>query len=193
MAKSPDFLTGNKGNDTITGGLFADTINVGDGTNTVVFTSGLTSDSIFGFTDDDIGAFDLSELETAGAVVENETLDFVKGSGTSVAAGDVINVQTINGNTTLAATTNVLHYSAGPVANADDLEIALENGGNGIITTNGALARYDAFIIQYEDFQTNSYSYAIAHLENSGVNSSSTIDSWEVQDIATTDLLVVRG
>jgi len=33
------------------------------------------------------------------------------------------------------------------------------------------------------------YTYAIAHLEDSGVNASSAINSWEVTDIATTDLI----
>ena len=184
-----DTLTGNGGNDIFTGGLLTDTINVGDGVNTVVFTSGLSSDVISGFTDDDIGSFDLSDLETNGAVTANEILDFVTGSGTSVAAGDVINMQTITGNNTvLTGTTNVLHYTS-QASDADALEIALENGGNGIITTDGALAENDAFIIQYQDFETNSYSYAIAHLQGSGVNASSPINSWEVIDIATTNLL----
>lgn len=188
-----DVLSGNDGNDTITGGLAADTINVGNGTNTVVFTGGLTVDAISGFTSDDIGAFDLSDLETADKVVNSVTLDFVTGANTSVLADDTISMQTISGasalaaQTNLQAATNVLHYAVdGGVANAAALELALETGG-GIITSNGALAANDAFVVQYKDSNTNTYSYAIAHLQNS-VNASTKIAAWEVTDIATTNL-----
>ena len=154
-----DELTGNNGNDTITGGLSADTISVGGGSNTVIFTGGLTKDEISGFTNDDVGSFDLSEIKTRGAVTDNAILDIVTGAGTTVQPSDSISLQTITGNNTvLAATTNILHYTS-QVSDADALEVALENGGSGIITTaaDGALAINDAFIIQYQDSETNSY------------------------------------
>ena len=76
---------------------------------------------------------------------------------------------------------------AGPMANAGALETALEGGGGaGIITTNGALAANDAFIIQYQNSNTSTYSYAIANVE-SAVNASSIVNNWEVTDIASTD------
>ena len=92
-----DVLTGNGGNDSIIGGLSADTINVGDGTNVVVFTNGLTVDTISEYSSDDIGSFDLSELEQPNAVINGRTLDFVYGSNTSIVAGDGINIQEVNG------------------------------------------------------------------------------------------------
>ena len=112
-----DALTGNSGNDSITGGLAADTINVGGGINTVVFTSGLTIDTISGYTGDDIGAFDLSELEADDAVEDGETIDFVNGSSSSMLDGAVIEIQSISGAgpTTLGSSTNVIHYTS-PVA-----------------------------------------------------------------------------
>ena len=79
-----DQLFGNDGNDTITGGLGSDTINVGDGSNTVVFTSGLSTDAITQYTSNDIGSFDLTNLEEEDAVTENIELDFVTGANTSV-------------------------------------------------------------------------------------------------------------
>ena len=180
-------MVGNTGNDTFTGGLGADTINVGGNTNTVIFTSGITADIITGFTNDDVGSFNITNLEVAGAVVNGDTLDFVRGDGNSVLAGDSISIKAIAGATTLSSTTNVLNYTAGPMANAGALETALEGGGGaGIITTNGALAANDAFIIQYQNSNTSTYSYAIANVE-SAVNASSIVNNWEVTDIASTD------
>ena len=179
-----DVLTGNGGNDSIIGGLSADTIKVGDGTNVVVFTNGLTVDTISEYSSDDIGSFDLSELEQPNAVINGRTLDFVYGSSTSIVAGDKINIQEVNGITTLSATTNVLHYSGASVADAAALEIALE----GNVRTNAALTKNDAFLVQYRKLSTGTYSYAIAHLEDSSVPANTLIASWEVTDIATTDL-----
>ena len=154
-----------------------------------MFTSGLTIDTISGYTGDDIGAFDLSELEADDAVEDGETIDFVNGSSSSMLDGAVVEIQSISGAgpTTLGSSTNVIHYTS-PVASASALETALEGGGSGIIRTNGALAENDAFIIQYQDSDTNTYSYAIAHLEDSGVGAGQIINAWEVTDIATTDL-----
>ena len=158
-----------------------------------MFTDGLTIDEISGFTSDDIGAFDLSDLETANTVVNTVTLDFVTGANTSVLADVPISMQTISGasalaaQTNLQAATNVLNYAVdGGVANAAALELALEDGG-GIITSNGALAANDAFVVQYKDSDTNTHSYAIAHVQNP-VLAASPIAAWEVTDIATTNL-----
>ena len=79
-----------------------------------------------------------------------------------------------------------LNYLEAAVANAA-LETALEQNG-GKITTNAALDENDAFVIQYKDSDTNTYSYAIAHLEDAGVNAGTKISAWEVTDIASTDL-----
>ena len=174
-----DLLTGNGGNDTITGGLAADTINVGGGSNSVVFTSGLSIDKITSYTANDVGAFDLSELETDGAVEANETLNFVTASGTSVLAGDSIGMQTISGPTTLATTTNVLKYTHFSVTNASALETRLET--QSIITSNAALNENDAFLIQYMNYDSNTYSYAIAHIEDAGVGQAQTSQAGKLQ------------
>ena len=180
-----DQLIGNQGNDTITGGLSSDTIHVGSGDDTVVFTSGLSVDTILEYDSTDIGSFDLTKLEEANAVVDGETIDFVTGANTSVVANDLISMQAISGNTTLLATTNVLNYTASTAADAAALENKLEN--NDIVTTNRSLAENDAFVIQYKDSDTNMYSYAIAYIETAGVNASTAITNWEVVDIATTN------
>ena len=186
-----DALTGNDGNDTFTGGLLVDTIAVGGGTNTIVFTDGLAIDIITGFTADDIGAYDLSALETANAVAGSTTIDFVNGAGSSVLLSDNISVQSFGGSITLQADTNVLNYTT-PVADAASLELALENNANGIVTSNGQLAQNDAFVIQYRDSDTSTYSFAIAHLQ-SGVAASTQINAWEVTDLATTNLTTEFG
>jgi Ca2+-binding RTX toxin-like protein len=183
-----DTLNGTSGNDTITGGLAADQITVGTGTNQIVFTSGLSIDVIVGLTADDVGAFDLSALETADATVDSVTIDLVNGSGTSITAGDTISVQAVDGATTLLAATNVLSYTTGGVADAAKLEEALE-ASSGIITTatGGAIATADAFVVQYLDSDTSTYSYAIGSVQ-AGVAEDTKIAQWEVTDIAATDL-----
>ena len=141
---------------------------------------------ISGYTTDDVGSFDLTKLEMDDAVEENETLDFVTGSSISVTAGHAISMQEVAGAISLQPTTNVLKYTQTSVANAAAMEIALESNG-GIITTNGALAENDAFIIQYKDSDTDTYSYAIAHIEDSNVSANTKIAAWEVTDVGTTD------
>ena len=96
-------------------------------------------------------------------------------------------MKTISGSTILSANTNVLNYTAASVSNAAGLEAALE-AGPGIIKTDGALAENDAFIIQYQDLETNQYSYAVAFIDGGGgVAANTFITSWEVIDIATTN------
>ena len=121
------------------------------------------------------------------AVEENETLDFVTGSNISVSPGHTISMQTIDGPITLAPETNVLYYAQTTVSNAAALEIMLEADG-GLITANGALAENDAFVIQYKDTETQTFTYAVAHIEDNTVLSNSKIAAWEVTDLATTDM-----
>ena len=157
----------------------------------MIFTSGLSTDQITDFTSDDIGAFDLSDLEEDDAVVDGATLDFVNADGTSILAGEAINIQSVNNATTLESDTNILNYTAGSVTDAGALETLLEDSG-GIITTDAALSRDDAFVIQYKDSNTNTYSYAVAHLE-ANVAANSTVSAWEITDLATTDLATAFG
>jgi Ca2+-binding RTX toxin-like protein len=181
-----DALDGTSGNDTITGGLLADTISIGTGANQIVFTGGVTADAIVGFTSDDVGAFDLSELETASATDGATTLDFINGSAASVSAGDTISIQAVvDAGITLASGTNVLSYTSSAVANGDALETKLE----ALTFTNGSatVATSDAFIIQYEDSDTSKFSYAVASIQT-GVGAGIRIAAWEVDDIAATDL-----
>ena len=96
-------------------------------------------------------------------------------------------MQTIDGAITLAPETNVLYYAQTTVSNAAALEIMLEADG-GLITANGALAENDAFVIQYKDSETHTFTYAVAHIEDNTVLSNSKIAAWEVTDLATTDM-----
>ena len=121
------------------------------------------------------------------AIEENETLDFVTGSNISVSPGHTISMQTIDGAITLAPETNVLYYTQTTVSNAAALETQLEASG-GLITTNAALTENDAFIIQYKDSETQTFTYAVAHVEDNNVLSNTKIAAWEVTDLATTDL-----
>ena len=100
-------------------------------------------------------------------------------------------MQSLNNSTTLESETNILNYTAGAVADAGALETALEDSG-GIVTTDAALSRYDAFVIQYKDSNTNKYSYAVAHLE-ANVAANTAISAWEITDLATTDLATAFG
>ena len=72
-----------------------------------IVTDGLAID-ITGFTVDDIGAYDLSALETATAVAGSTTIDFVNGAGSSVLLRTIL-VFKVGGSITLQADTNVLN------------------------------------------------------------------------------------
>ena len=94
-------------------------------------------------------------------------------------------MQNISTSTSILPSTNVLNYTAFAVANALELETRLEN--NEIITSNRILAENDAFVIQYKNSATSTYSYAVAYIEGAPVNAETPIGTWKVVDIATTD------
>ena len=83
-------------------------------------------------------------------------------------------MQNISTSTSILPSTNVLNYTAFAVANALELETRLEN--NEIITSNRILAENDAFVIQYKNSVTSTYSYAVAYIEGSPVNAETPIN-----------------
>lgn len=183
-----DNLTAGAGNDTLTGGSGADTM-VGDGGNDqFVYTTGLTIDATTFVQADDIAAFSLSALETAGAVFGNTAIDFVVGNGTSAAVGTTQVVQAVAGASTLAVGTTVLNYTVGAgAANAAALETALEAGGGLITTSNpgggvGGLTAGDSFIIQYNNGAQQRIAIGTVTAD---VAANTQIAAWEVTDIAT--------
>jgi hypothetical protein len=114
---------------------------------TVVFTSGLSIDTVTGFNvADDVAAFDLSDLETADAVIAATTLDLVGGTGVSIAAGDTVTVQTISANAQTLTAANAFVWTVGTAADAAALETAFEAAA---INAGGALAVGDSFVVQY--------------------------------------------
>ena len=178
-----DNLTGGAGNDTLTGGTGVDTL-VGDaGNDQFVYTSGLTIDATTFVQADDIAAFSLSALESAGAVFGNTAIDFVQGNGTSAAIGNAQTVTTGAAATTIVAGTTVISRTTA-TADAAALEAVWENGaGAGLITTNGAIAAGDSFLAQYVT-AGGQRRLAIA-TSVAGVGAGATVEDWEVTDVTT--------
>ena len=158
-----DDIDGGIGDDTLTGGADADVLTGGDDSDTFVATtvggSSLNADAIVDFTPDsggDIFAFDLSALETAGAVDADEVIDFTElADGTSVAAADAITIHectVAGGACTPAANANVIVMIGGTIGSTALLETALEAGGGSPLVI--ALAGGDvtsAFPVVYTD------------------------------------------
>ena len=103
---------------------------------------------------------------------------------TSVTVG---NAQTVTASgaaaITLAAGTTVIS-SAVAAANAAAVETAWENGaGAGLVTTNGAIAAGDSFILQYA---TAGGQRRLAIATSVGaVGGGATVEDWEITDITT--------
>jgi hypothetical protein len=170
---------------TVEGGLGADTITLGAGADTLNVTSGLTIDSVTGMTSGtDTIAISISALEAAGATITGETIDFVDaigGAANSIAAGDTVSIAAIAGATNLDSVSgNIFNYTAGVVANAAALELALEGGGTGILTADGAIADNDGFFMFYDN-GTNIVLAAV-HID-AAVLDNGTVDSVDVADL----------
>ena len=180
-----DYIVGNANANTITGGLGIDYITITETTQTadhVVFTSGLSIDSITGFASgSDKADFSLAALETAGATFAGLTMDFVTGLGVSVAAGDTMSMLAVTGAVSLTSA-NVLNYTAATVANAAALELALEAGG-GILTTGATgVTADDATLIMYDN-GTNIMLAVVTY--SATVGATTKVAAVDVADIAT--------
>ena len=180
-----DYIVGNGDNNIITGGLSVDHLIGGDGADDFVMTGGLTIDTIGDFvTGTDDVVFDISLLETAGAVSATggaKTYNFTDGDGTDVTAGDAV-IQAVAAATTLNTTVTLLNYTAATVANAADLETALEAGG-GLLTTDATtgLTALDSILIMYD----NNTNIMLAVLEVSATKGAGIqLSSVDVTDIA---------
>ncbi|NOT01161.1 MAG: hypothetical protein HOP29_11090 [Phycisphaerales bacterium] len=149
-----DNVTAGAGTDNITtdsatvASADADNVTTGTGTDTVnifsVAGSSANADLISDFspgTGGDILSFDLSLLETDGAIDVGEVIDFSElFDGSSVADSDAASIQEIAvaaGATVVAANVNMIAI-IGTVATTDALETLLEAGGGAPLTINAA-------------------------------------------------------
>lgn len=189
-----DILIGGEGADTIRGDgtvdgtvtAGADEIYLGSGdfVDTVVLTtvaaSSANADSVTDFVlgdaadFGDVFAFDLSALETAGAV-DGGAIDFTElQDGSSVAAADATLIQEISasGGTAVVANANVIVLVGTTFANTNAVETALEDGGARELTISAAGGDAgSAFPVIYSD-GTDTYvaiAYAAAETTNDTV------------------------
>ena len=157
-------ITGTKNKDQITLGTDAtkdDTITFKNGMESAAnkndsydiisnFTVGASNDKI---------SFDISELETASAVVSGTTLNLVALDGPNIDAVELTNqtfvTHTINSDDSNADTANATIYlldaGANTYATADAAVDALELGGDFSINHNANLSVGDAFLFAYEN------------------------------------------
>jgi Ca2+-binding RTX toxin-like protein len=159
-AAGADTINGGAGIDTITGGTGADTISGGAGDDVFIFTSGLTMDTITDFdvttTDQDNLHFDLSEFETAGAVIAGTTLDLVNlDDAAAVVGADTILIQEIADQASGAAVAatanaNVFVLLSETYANVGAMVDGLETGDHELTVAAGVDVD-DAFLAVWSD------------------------------------------
>jgi len=152
-------ITTGSGTNTVTGSSIADTITLGSGTDTVVFTTGLTKDTISGFTlgaAGDVLQADVSLLETAGAVIAATTIDLVElQDATATAGGDTIVIQEVadqSGGAAVAASAgaNVFVLLTETYANVAAMVDGIETGDHELTTAAGVDVD-DGFLVAWSD------------------------------------------
>jgi len=170
-----DIILGGTGNDSLTGGTGNDTIEGGAGNDEVILTesvsvidsvvlaysnSGADIDVVTGFlngTDGDKIIIDLSDLEsTAATGIDAQATNFISTTTTNgdAADGNAGGVEVLTGPETLGDGDNVLVISGVSFSSTDDVETALETGGDfalAFVTTDSAMVQHDAFLVVYSD------------------------------------------
>jgi Ca2+-binding RTX toxin-like protein len=208
-----DIITGSYGIDTIVSGAGADTITPGMAAD--IITSGAGADSII--LTEDVAAIDVIITTTGaaytaaladsltGAVVttggDNVDLDLsdleamtgitdmtLAGVNTSLGATDIGVATNVTAayNMETAATTVWFNVS-GTYAASTDLETALEIGGDRALTSNGAFAAADAFLVTYSD-GTDAYLATVS--TTAGVADGVTFPAY---DLVVTNILKIVG
>jgi Ca2+-binding RTX toxin-like protein len=166
-----DEITGGAGADSIQGGLGADVIIAGAGADTinltestpardaVHLTSGLTTDTINGFAVGGSGSgdtvlFDISDLQTSGAVVAGVTLKLADTDGSTQIVAGTATVQSITGASILGASNTALVVT-GTYASTAALIDALGAGGSSaarqLTTGASGVSANDAVPIVWSD------------------------------------------
>ena len=131
-------------------------------------------DTVGDFTaESDAFHFDLSDLETSGAVEAGATFDFITFAGTTAAptstlASTTVAVDTIaddssNHATILGGNVIILHGGATTFATVADAVDAFEASGSFTITHHNNIAENDAFIFAYENSTTGLVTIAAAN------------------------------
>jgi hypothetical protein len=200
-----DILTGGGGADTITGGEGADVINAGLAADSIVLTEttaavdtveiegGLTFDTITGFTTGTGGdelLFDLSDLETAGAIVAGLTFDYVDldDGVTAQAAGAVVirEVADQAGGAAQAAVGGTDFYVLIGETYADlaAVETGIETGDHEL-TISTAVAISDSFFIAWSD-GTDTHISNVSFAANPGTDIAAA-------DLTATDMAIISG
>jgi hypothetical protein len=185
-----DYIVGNSEANVITGGLNVDHLIGGDGADDFVFTGGITIDTVGDFvTGTDDLVFDISLINTNALVIAATDLNFIDGDGTDIVAGDAV-FQAIGAAAVIGATATILNYTAGTISDAAALETALENGGTGLLTTNGAagVTALDSMLIMYDN-NVNIMLAAVTFSQTIAINI--TLDSVDVTDIVSLEGVTV--
>jgi hypothetical protein len=203
-----DTITGGNGADSITGGAGADTISLTEAiaaVDEVVVTTGITADTITGFTAGAGGDqldFLLTALNAAGGVTaaETDTIAFFGTAGaaiTDATAGATNAVRTIDNDTSTHATITgatviLLHGGATTFANVGAAVDAFEAAGGFTITHQSNVADDDTFLFAYENSTTGFVHIAAASFEAADDNNAAAA---VIADGALkgTDLVILSG
>ena len=167
----------------------------------MVVTSGLTVDTVTGYTagsaatSDELD-LDHSELVTGGAVIAAKTLDFVEiFDANSLTGASTTGLQTLTGAATAVDAANLFLLDLGTTkfANAAAAVDALEAGGAAALTFAGNIAANDAFVFAYEN-TSGGVTVAVANFvtadDNSGVGAAAATGAGNLEGA---DLVTLTG
>jgi len=146
---STDYLVASNTGNTITGGGAADKIYLGAGSDTVIFNTTVSSDTVYSFQSGsakDIASISIGGIAASKAAATNSA---------AVAAGDTVVIQELSQAATQTAGANVF-VLVGTTYTAAQAEAAIEAGGNRALTALGATAATDNFMVAWSD-GTHSY------------------------------------
>jgi Ca2+-binding RTX toxin-like protein len=210
-----DTLSGGAGSDTLTGGTGADSIVAGEGADSIfggtgidtitltettsavdaiVVSSGLTIDTVTGFAaGTDKVHFDISLMETSGAVLTGVTQDYVEIFDNLSAPTAAITTQTLTGAATASDAVGMFLIDLGATkfANAAAAVDALEASNAAALTFAGNIVADDAFLIAYEN-NTSGVNIASINFSANDDNSSSAAAA-PATTLESADLLTLAG
>ena len=170
----------------------SDAIYMGLGDDRVIYndTNGASVDTIYNFTKDgatDTIIVDVSDAQTAGAIISGVTAVMIDGTSGAAAAG-TMTIKEASGATTISGAANDLVIVVGATFTADTLGTAFEASGNRVLTIKSDASDVgDTFMTLYSD-GTDAYLAAAVSTTEDTANT-----AFEAGDLTIVNLVKISG
>ena len=159
-SSAADTINGSALADTIRGNAAADTLTGNGGVDTFIFTTAVSADNVtdFSVAAGELTQYSVAAFNAAGGAVAGVS-QLVNGNGGAIGAGAAVSLLNVAAASALTAAT-VINLTGTQFATIAAAEAAIE-GGVRALTTLGALAAADEFLVQWQDnagtFHVSSY------------------------------------